>query len=251
MAERGQPSSWMHLAQWSDGEIDLDATLSTLPCSDRDAADLVATLWPDWIFHVPGDKQWFLWNGRCLQPDESRAIDRWIVEYSRLLDTCFTRCKQQLAVETERAMPGQPRAAIDAQLELAWKTWTDSKAWAYAHGLRSSAKKAQLREQLAGERGHGPITEEHPRLLNVANCVINLLPREGEPDWYAHDAALKLTYCLEADWLGPADPGCPWKNCPQFAAMLHRATGGVDEVTRFLAMVLGYAMLGSNPLSLV
>lgn len=247
MAERGQPGTWMHLAQWADGAIDLDKTLSTLPCSDREASSLTASLWPEWIFHVPGDKQWYLWNTRCLALDQSREIDRWVMAFSHLLDTVFERCKQQLAVSMAQTMTGQPQAAIDAAVEVAWQAWTASGAWKYAHGLRSSTKAAHLREQLAGDRGTTPLTEHHPRLLNVGNCVVNLLPRDGEPEAYRHDASLRMTYCLEANWLGPADPAAPWKNCPQFAAMINRATGFDAEVTSYLVKVLGYSLLGYNP----
>jgi len=257
MAERGLPNSWQHLAQWSDGEIDLDTTLSTLPCSDRDAAELVASLWPGWVSHDPGkpgsrSSRWYLWDGRHHAPDRSRETDRWLSAYTHLSDVCFQRCHQQLEVETARRMAGQPQQAIDAQVEADWKTWTDSKAWAYARALRMTTGLARLREGLAGLRGVDTDSwPANPTMINAADWVVSLDPAADGFEYRPHDPALLMTYVLDVPWWQVPDGAYPLAMCPQFDRLVRHATGWDEQVFWYLIHALGYALLGDNRYQLI
>jgi len=250
---RGSPGSWQYLALWDEaGSIDLEATLATLPASDRDAAGMIAGLWPDQIFYVPGDKQWYLWDGQQLRPDSSNAIIRWIDLFTRMLDKVFEAAGRQIMAEETAKLPGDPARAGD-EASKRWAGWEKSPQYKYAHGLRGKAA-ASLRERLAGPRGVGPeeLAERHPGLLNTVTCVVNLNPAEGEPPAYRHDPALRMTYCVPTPWPGPVPGGAsPLAGCPEYAQMLARAVNYDEEVFWFLIKVLGYSLLGDNRLQLI
>jgi P4 family phage/plasmid primase-like protien len=252
--ERGAAGTWRYLAWWRDGEIDLDATRSMLPCSDKAAALLVNGMWPDWVHHVPGDKLWYIWNGTHHQPDSSSLIHRVLETFTGMLDVVLDRCHQQLAAGTAVAMDGQPQKAIDTAIEQAWAPWAVTggpvKFAASLHGMTQFSK---LRERLAGQRGVEPerMLDRWPSLLNAANCVINLLPMAGEPEWYSHDPSLMMTYCLEASYR-PLQPGeDPFSRCPRYSDFVWQACGKDAGVFGFLIKVLGYSLLGANPLKLL
>jgi P4 family phage/plasmid primase-like protien len=251
-AQRGQSGTWEYLAYWREnGSIDLDATLGALPASDRDAAELFASCWPDQVFYDPGkagarSPRWHLWDGRCHPPDASKAIDRQIDAWTHMLDMMFERCRQQLAAETALQMTGQPQAAIEAAITQAWDAWKASAQWKYAHKLRSTTGANALRERLAGVAGTDTSAwPHHPLLLNAANCVVSLHPAATGWEWRPHDPSLKMTYCLPTPW-APADNSDPLKGCPRFASLVWHACGKDTEVFWYLVSVLGYSLLGDN-----
>ena len=251
MAERGRAGGWEHLAQWENGQIDLDRTLSTLPCSDRDAAELVAACWPEMIFYEPGRSRqagtWYLWDGKCQRPDRSKQIDRLVNSWTRMADTCFRQCRKQHNIETAARMQGQTQDAITTEADKTWqKTWKESKAWAYAHGLRMSAGAGRLREALSGVVGVNTSDWPHqPLMLNTASCVVSLDPPTTGWEWRPHDPALRMTYCLDVPWVPVGEAG-PLAGCPQFAGLLWHATGRDEDVFWYLLHALGYSLLGDN-----
>ena len=256
MADRGQPGSWHHLAQWADGEIDLDETLASLPASDRDMARLFLLCWPEQVFSEPAKgrrpDRWLLWDGTCQRPDTTRAIERKIDEWTHMLDECFRHCHQQLAVETERAMAGQPRAAIDAQVELAWQAWTGSKQHAYARGLRGMSQMRNLKARIAGPAGTD--TDEWPAsplLINTADCVVSLDPQATGFDTWPHHPSFRMTYCLSTPWRPPGPSDDVLAGCPRFRDLLYRAVGYDEPVFWYLLHALGYSLAGHNRAQLI
>ena len=262
-AERGQPGTWQYLAMWEpDGSIDLEATFGTLPASD-DAAALQAAgeVWPGLLHFIPNGSRglWRVWDGRCHSLDTSNHVHRLVLLYARMIKEAIGACQQQIRAQVTAANSTVPPGpALDALVATAWKSWDGHPAVKYARGLRSTAGAGRLREMLASHRGTSgeAFLDHHWRLLNTSNCVVNLLPADGEAESFPHDPALMMAYCVDAayhpldlDEQGRELP--PVNRCPQFASLLWRATGQNDDVYWHLIKVLGYSLLGRNPHHLV
>lgn len=235
----------MHLAQWSDGHLDLDATLATLPASDQDSADLMVTMWPDELAHVPGDKIWHAWDGKHLRPDEDNQARKRISQYADALRIMLVRARQQLAIEVEQRMAGQPRAAIDAALKQAWdQDWEASSQVKYARGLRRSQGATALLTALITRCSVEPgwIADRYPHLLNVGNGILDM--SASPPALYPHDPRARMAYLVNADWTPGAD-------CPEFRSLLWQAVGGIEEAYWYLVKSMGYALFGGNPYRLI
>jgi len=247
-AERGQPGTWRFLAWWApDGSMDLDRTLATLPASEDSAARLMAECYSGQLHYLPGGKgKWLIWDGRHHKPDDSNYIGRMVFGFGHLISEVMGHARQQIAAQIAAQMPGQLQAAIDQAIEAAWARWEQSPQRKYASGLRSSAGMGRLLTALIWHRGESAdaFLDHHWRLLNVNNCVVNLAPQPGEPDWYSHDPGLMLTYCVGVNYN-------PEARCPQFENLVWRATGCDTEVYHHLLKVLGYALLGRNPHHLI
>lgn len=80
--------------------------------------------------------------------------------------------------------------------------------------------------------------DQHPRLLNVANGVVDLATGELRP----HDAALFLTRRSDTRYLGPdADLSAA---CPRWLDFVAHGCEGVVESMEYLQRALGYSVTG-------
>ena len=260
--ERGQPGTPEYLIwRTADGKIDIQSTFGSLPANEDAAAmQVCAEIWPGQLHFIPGGSRglWRAWDGRCHSADTSNYVHRLVLGYARMIKEAIRACQQQVRAEVAAANPGVAGDALDAMVAAAWKPWDKHPAAGYARGLRSTPGAARLRDMMASHRGTSAeaFLDHHWRLLNAGNCVINLLPAEGESDWLPHDPALMMAYCADASYQ-PLDHGedgrelAPVDRCPQFAGLLWRATGHNEDVYWHLIKVLGYSLLGRNPHHLV
>ena len=259
---RGNPGSWQQLALWEpDGSIDLGATRAQLPADDLNAADFMRTMaWPEQLFYVPGDKQWYVWSGRHLQPDVSLKAARCVDLIARWYERLITEVRRQLTAELIAADPSLAASqdALRVKMSEAWKPW--EAAAGYAKGLRGRGA-AQLLARLTARCGVAPeeLAERWPNLANCASGVVNLTPAEGEPEWYRHDPRMRMTYLIEAAW-SPDGAEAPLAKCPGFTRLMMRACGlgcegwdqdAAGQVFWHLLKVLGYSVLGDNRLQLI
>ena len=234
---------WQRLAVWdSPGQIDLAATRAAAPASDRDAALLLDKLYPGKIHYVPGSPgRWYVWNGRCHQPDESNSIGRLLLHYAGQYQMMLRSAQEAFNAMVARTSP-QVTGPDLAKLQA--KMWKDQ--WGaitgYAARLSSAAGLAALRGVLGEIRGVSADTmaDRWPYHLNVANGILDL--RTGQ--LLEHDPAAMMVYCLDAAW----DPAA---RCPKYARLLYRSVGEVDETYTALVKALGYALIGENPFNKV
>lgn len=261
-AERGAPGTpGFFLRDAPDGQIDLAASFGKMPASDDAAALIIGTeIWPGLLHYIPNGSRglWRVWDGRCHSADTSNYVHRLVLLFARTVKDAIEACHKQVRAEVSAANPGVTGADLDVLVAAAWKPWGDYPAAKYARGLRGRTGSANLREMLASHRGTSgeAFLDHHWRLLNAGNCVINLLPAEGEADWLEHDPALMMTYCVDASYYPPDrdEHGAelpPADRCPQFASLLWRATGQNPDVYWYLIKLLGYSLLGRNPHHLV
>ena len=234
---------WQRLAVWdSPGQIDLAATKADAPASDRDAALLLDKLYPGKIHYVPGSPgRWYVWNGRCHQPDESNSIGRLLLHYAGQYQMMLRSAQEAFNAMVART---SPQATGPDLAKLQAKMWKDQ--WGaitgYAARLSSAAGLAALRGVLGEIRGVSADTmaDRWPYHLNVANGILDL--RTGQ--LLEHDPAAMMTYCLDAAW----DPAA---RCPKYSRLLYRSVGEVDETYTALVKALGYSLIGENPFNKV
>jgi putative DNA primase/helicase len=251
----GEQPLWHRLAVWEGpGKMDLAATKAAAPVNDREAALLLNNdLYPGVLHCVPGKPgTWHLWDGRCHRPDDSAAIDRLLLGYAAAYALMLRHAQQDFNAVVAAGNPGITGRDLQLLQARQWKAdWGMAGGpVAYAAKIQGAAGLGALRSVLGGVCGVSAeaFLDKHWRLLNAGNCVINLLPGEGEPEWYPHDPALMMAYCVEANWQPVPDP---LTACPEFAHLLWRATGGDADVFWHLIKVLGYSILGRNPYHLV
>lgn len=243
-AERGPAGQWHWLGLWAGDTIDLAQTRAALPGNDIDAARLLSRWRPGWFHHVPPDRTWYVWDGRCHRPDASALVQREVMAFADALAVVLQRCRQQLRAEIVLANPGAAAAAIDREAASRWKAEWEYLA-KYTARLRTSAGLAAVSVVLAGVCGTTPeaMADAWPQHLNTASGIVDLLGEPG-PGLHTHDPRAMMTYCLDVPYEAGAD-------CPEFRGLLWRAVNGNQEVYEHLIAVLGYCLLGANPLQLV
>jgi len=236
--ERGQPGTWQHLALWREnGDMHLDATLAGLPSNDLMAAAMVAGLiWPGQLHHAPDASRWYVWNGKCHQPDDSSEIDRRVQLVARWYGELLSHAHQQLTAEVAASMPGADAATVDRAVKMAWSPWEP--AAKYGMGLHRSAGLTALRMVLAGRCGmsESELEDRWPGHLNVDNGILDMATGQVWP----HDPRAMMTYALPIAYN-------PAAQCPQYSSLLLRACGGNQQVAAFLVKLLGYSLHGGNP----
>jgi len=239
----GEQPFWHQLAAWTaPDQMDLAATRAACPASDRDAALLLARLYPGQLHYVPGAAgQWYVWDGRCHRPDASNAIGRLLLHYAGEYARMLERAQGQFNGWVAKTNPQATGADLT---KLQAKMWKDQ--WGavtgYAGKLHNAAGLSAVRTVLGEIRGVSAdtMTDRHPYHLNVANGILDL--RTGV--LYDHDPAAMMTYCLDVAW----EPGAA---CPKYSRLLFRSVGEVDETYWALVKALGYALIGENPFNKV
>jgi len=247
-AERGEAGTWRSLGLWDGGELALVATRSSLPYNDLTTAEYLSRLWPDETYYVPGGSRgrWHAWDGWCLRPDLSLALNRRIHGFAHWYKLLLDAAEQR--IEVLRAQAGDDDEALKAvaREEAKWKPYTT-----YAAGLQKNNGLGNLRAVLAEVRGvdESVLAERYPDWVNTRSGLVSLLPAglrdpQMTAEVYRNWPGSMITYCLDLPWDPAAD-------CPMYRQMLWRATGGVAEIYEHLIKVLGYSMLGTNPKQLI
>lgn len=226
MPERGARGSWQYLAFWkNDGQLDLGATLHSLPVSDMKAAYLICGERPRELHHVTESGTWYTWNGRCHAADTQDSAARIIYHLAARAEQLISHCRQLVT------------AGLSVQdAAEAWRPWEP--ACKYLTALQRTAGHSALLKALAVTCGTeaAVMDERHPGWLNFANGTVDLRTGLIKP----HDPADMITYCLEHSYR-------PGAACPRFWALGRHVAGGDEGVFRFLMTVLGYSLIGSNP----
>jgi putative DNA primase/helicase len=238
---------WQKLAVWEGpGKMDLAATKAACPVNDLNAARLLnGKLYPGLLHYVPGQRgTWYVWDGRCHRPDESAAIGRLIQDYAAHYALMLRHAQQDFNGAVAAANPQVTGGDLETLQARRWKAEWGSPGGpaSYAAKIQSAAGLAALRMVLSEQAGVSDDTmaDHWPYCLNVANGILDL--RTG--DLHPHDPAAMMTYALDAAW----DPAA---RCPRYERLLYRSTGEVAETYAFLVKVLGYALIGENPLAKV
>ena len=231
----------------NSGNIDIKRTIGGLPGSDLDAGRLLASWRPGELFHLTGDRQWYLWEGRYLKPDDSALAGRMVNYLADVLGTVIMACQRGHAAMAAAGAGEVSQATMDKTIRDGWAaTWGKYPAVGYARGLRSSKGAASLRESMAVLLGVAPgfLADQHPYWLNAGDRIAVLLPAAGEPWDIPHDPRWRMTYCVDTRW----EPGA---ECPEFKQLLWLASGKDQDVYHYLVKALGYSLLGRNPKHLV
>lgn len=233
--QRGPAWTWQYLLHWREnGDIDVDASLDGLPVDDVHAGWLIADECPGWLHYVGADARWYVWNGRCHEPDTSGRIERLVLDLGARGEIAVEALRQKIRSDCIAAEASDKDT--QAQLDEA------GPASKYLAGLRKSAGQRSLLSVLASQLGTKPevMDESSPRLLNCANGTVSL--ESGLVT--RHMPADLLTYCVDTPWYHDAQ-------CPMFMRLVHRMTGEVQGVTNYALAALGYALLGENPERLI
>src|SRR6516164_10548927 len=134
----------------NSGNIDIKRTIGGLPGSDLDAGRLLASSWPGELFHLTGDRQWYLWEGRYLKPDDSALAGRMVNYLADVLGTVIMACQRGHAAMAAAGAGEVSQATMDKTIRNDWAaTCGKYPAVGYARGLRSSKGAASLRESMA------------------------------------------------------------------------------------------------------
>jgi P4 family phage/plasmid primase-like protien len=232
---RGPAYTWQYLLDYdSAGEIAVDPSLDGLPADDLHAGWLIADECPGWLHYATTDSRWYIWNGRCHEPDTSGRIERLVLDLGSRGEVAVAALRQK--IRGDAIASGASEKDIENELaEVA-------PAAKYLAGLRKAAGQRSLLTVLASQCGTDTsvLDESAPRVLNCANGTVSLETGLIRP----HDPADLLTYCVATPWLAGAQ-------CPMFLQLVHRMTGGTDGVTHYVLAALGYALLGENPERLI
>jgi P4 family phage/plasmid primase-like protien len=225
--------------------------MANLPTDDRTAAELIHhQIRPDEMAYVPGDKQWFLWDGKHHRPDNSNQVGRVIIGFTHWYEQLLVAVHEHIRAQVMAARPGAGndviRRAVAAEIKIrGWEPMVK-----YGAKIRGAAGLAALRSYMMDVCGVGPdaMADRYPEHLNTDAGIIELLPSNGVSVWPHHPKA-RMSYLVAASprpWSQRPDEGCP-----MYASMLRRSVGGVEDVYWYLVKALGYSLLGSNPLQLV
>jgi putative DNA primase/helicase len=227
-----------------DGSLSLGATRAALVASDNDAAVCIANEWEGMLHYVPGDAQWYVWDGTCHRPDQSMRIHQMCRDWAVRSREALRAARTAIALEIEETAGGRdrrpPDAALRGELDRRWKAEGWDAAWRYNAGLLKSAGMGSLERYLAGVCGTDVADFEFSRTegyLNCANGTVSLLTGELRP----HNPADMITYCLEWDYRGELA-----SQATGFWGMAVRACADAESAD-YLLRVLGYSLLGRNP----
>lgn len=241
-SQRGETGTWRFLLFWEpDGSIDLAASRNWLPANDLHATQVITmAIWPGELHHASDLGRWHVWDGKCHRPDDSALIDRRINLFTGWYEIAISEIRGQVAAMVAASTQGQNQQAVTAAMKAAWEPWAECEK--YAAGLRRTAGSTALKTRLAGACGvpESWLEDKHPEYLNCANGILHLPTLQLHP----HDPRAGLTYCLDHEWN-------PAARCPKYWGLLLRACDGNEAVASYLVRMLGYCLLGGNPLQLV
>jgi putative DNA primase/helicase len=198
-------------------------------CSDLRNAERLVALFGDDLRYVHAWKAWLVWDGRRWAVDDTGAALRRASDTARLmlkeaLDTYGERSKELvLAPKDEKAQ----KAEKAARAGVAWALRSQSvqRLGAMLDIARSFERIAIRHEELDAD----------PWVLNVANGVIDLRTGRLLP----HDRARLLTKMADVAFN-------PKATCPAWTRFLGACMGGKEDLTTFLARMVGYALTGDT-----
>jgi P4 family phage/plasmid primase-like protien len=243
---RGQSGSWRWAGLWDErGELDLAATLGSLPADDRHAAQLIADERPGQIHYVGLTERtgrWYIWDGRCHRPDDGGTAEQVAVFWADRVLELLRECRRQVENRIATGMAGSSADEVARAVKREWAAWEPVSK--YHHGLhRSAGHGACLRylSILPGVRvPEKEMADRHPQWLNCRNGTVDLATMMIKP----HDPADMITYCVDHDFV-PGARGAGWE------ALLWHVAGENPAVLDYLVRMLGYSVLGDNRSQLI
>jgi P4 family phage/plasmid primase-like protien len=239
-SQRGERSTWRWLCWFTPaGDIDLAATLRTLPCSDLDAAEMIRSERPGELHFEPVTGHWRIWDGQCHREDSAGQAEWALTHFAQRYGQAVSECRKAVAARESAGLLSSGAELTEAQMKTAmktaWEPW--SAAEKYAASLARAGAAASLLKMLSWRCGTGPglFEDAHPLMLNTPSGVLDIATGQMWP----HDPAAMMGYCLDV-------PFTPAAGCPGTWALLWNVAGGSQAVAEYLVKVLGYCLLGDN-----